>query len=150
MEWHANCKKGLTGPRPHPDFNHDRTESKHTSSLPCYFSCYFCRSKGFIYAYSLALIVVRFSCHSIPCIHPRSSERSWKRRPRKKEPLSSELWIDFGIATLLSPSLNDSDLKKAGGSSHPKPRTKAMTIFARSVRGCLYEITESAFESNLC
>lgn len=26
--------------------------------------------------------------------------------------LSPELWIDFGITTFLSPSLNDSDLKK--------------------------------------
>ena len=145
------CKKGYTGPRPHPDFDHDRAESKHTSSLPCYLkTLYLCRSKGFLYACSLALIVVRFSRHRIPCIHPRSSEHSWKRRPRKKEPLSPELWIDLGITTFLSPSLNDSDLKKAGGSSHPKPRTKAMTIFAHSVRGGPYEITESAFESNLC
>ncbi len=144
-------QKGLYGPTTSPRLR-PRPRRIKTYLFPSMLlkTLYLCRSKGFLYACSLALIVVRFSRHRIPCIHPRSSEHSWKRRPRKKEPLSPELWIDLGITTFLSPSLNDSDLKKAGGSSHPKPRTKAMTIFAHSVRGGPYEITESAFESNLC
>ena len=47
------------------------------------------RSEGFLYACSWALIIGSlFTCLcqcSPACIHPRSSERGWKERSRKKE-----------------------------------------------------------------